>query len=212
MIVAQEGEVGAGSADVSRLEGGVGGLTLGDGVGVGAVKQEEVAAGPGYVEAFKEVVAHGGAVVAGAPEGELIAQRDGLEGGFAEDGDVGGPFYLAVEGLRDVGVVVAGGDEGGDGGQALQLLPEEVAGVQSGTLMLVEVTADGNGVDLLVEGEIDEAAEGVAELLAAVVGDVSLHAATAESSIKVDVSGVEYGGQAMAYLLKGTLTFPNFSC
>jgi len=49
------------------------------------------------------------------------------------------------------------------------LLPEEVAGVQSGALMLVEVTADGNGVDLLFEGEIDEAAEGVAELLAAVV-------------------------------------------
>ena len=77
--------------------------------------------------------------------------------------------------------------------------------------MLVEVTADGNGVDLLFEGEIDEAAEGVAELLAAVAGDVSLHAATAESAIQVDVRRVEYGGQGMAYLLKGILTFPNSS-
>ncbi len=77
--------------------------------------------------------------------------------------------------------------------------------------MLVEVAADGNGVDLLFEGEIDEAAEGVAELLAAVVGDVSLHAATAESTIKVDVRSVEYGGQEIAYLLKGVRTFPNFS-
>ena len=78
--------------------------------------------------------------------------------------------------------------------------------------MLVEVTADGDGVDLLVEGEIDEAPEGVAELLAADAGDVSLHAATAEGTVQVDVRGVKYGGQGIAYLLKGILTFPNFSC
>ena len=137
-----------------------------------------------------------------------MGQGNGLEGGPAKDGDVGGPLYLAVEGFRDVGVVVAGGDEGGDGGQALQLLAEEVAGVQGEAIVLVEVAADGDGVDLSLQGEVDEAAEGVAELLAAGGGDAGGHAAAAEGAIQVEVRGVEYGRQRDGYLLKGMAVSP----
>src|SRR5437870_11574040 len=139
--------------------------------------------------------------MASPPERDIIRKFDRLPGHRLEDVYVGRPIEAPVEAVRHVWVVVSGRDEYALGREPRKLAGNEVAGVGARSLVFAEVSADGDGIHIELQREINDAAEGGAQLFAPRRGLARRHAAAGEATVQVEVGGVqdtEHLGQTVA--------------
>src|SRR5438093_9900606 len=129
--------------------------------------------------------------MASHPDRDIIRKFDRLPGHRLEDVYVGRPIEAPVEAVRHVWVVVSGRDEYALGREPRKLAGNEVAGVGARSLVFVEVSADGDGIHIELQREIDDTAESGAELFAPLGCLARRHAEAGEGTVQVEVGEVQ---------------------
>ena len=129
--------------------------------------------------------------MASPPERDIIRKFDRLPGHRLEDVYVGRPIEAPVEAVRHVWVVVSGGDEYALGREPRKLAGNEVAGVGARSLVFVEISAYGDGIHIELQREINDAAEGGAQLFAPLGCLARRHAEAGEGTVQVEVGEVQ---------------------
>jgi hypothetical protein len=87
--------------------------------------------------------------------------------------------------VRNPGVVVARSDKYRNRSNSFELLPEEVAGIHSAAVLLVEVTGDSDQVDAMLCCKVQDMPQATSQFLAPSTGHARAHSRGSKRSIQM---------------------------